>query len=115
MISSILENGRETLDQTPVSLPINFSKPEPLHLRIRRMIIEQMKESQFYEEFDSAEEADDFSVPGDDPFENSPYEIEDDFDHLNDRKWETVPDVVGDTKPASGETTKEGKESDLPS
>ena len=34
------ENGREILDQTPVSLPLHYDRPEPLHMRIRRMILE---------------------------------------------------------------------------
>lgn len=115
-VINVLENGRETLDQTPVSYPLHFERPEPLHIRIRRMIIEQMMESRSYDEVESFEEADDFSVPDNDPFESSPYEMEDDFDHLNDPKWkggaggETSPDLEAaknEGVPPTGEQVEE--------
>lgn len=92
---SILENGRETLDQTPVAYPLRFTRPEPIHLRIRRMILEQMQESASYTEIDTAEEADDFSVPDDDPLLSSPYEMEDDFDHMYEAKWQNPEGGAG--------------------
>lgn len=82
-----IENGRETMDQTPVAYPLHFSRPEPLHLRIRRLILEQMQESMSYTEVDTAEEADDFSTPDDDEMPGTPYEMEDDFDNINSAFW----------------------------
>lgn len=82
-MDSILENGRETLDQTPVSYPLHFQRPTPLHIRIRNMILAQLEESKSYDDVDTADEADDFDI--DDEFDgfSSPYEMEDDFDHLS--------------------------------
>lgn len=83
---AILENGRETLDQTPVAYPIKFQRPTPIHIRIRNMILAQMEESRSYTEYDTAEEADNFDL-GDDDMPDSPYTLEDDFDHIYDEKW----------------------------
>lgn len=77
-----LENGRETLDQTPVAYPLHFSRPTPLHIRIRNMILAQLEESRSYEEVDTAEEADDFDMDEESDGFSSPYEMEDDFDHI---------------------------------
>lgn len=104
---SILENGRETFDQTPVAYPLHFDRPEPLHLRIRRMILEQMAESMSYEDVDTAEEADDFSVPDDDIMPSSPYEMEDDFDNINNPNiWKGG--AGGGTTPEMESASKEG-------
>ena len=33
MAATLDEHGREWLDQTPVEIPIPFTRPEPIHLR----------------------------------------------------------------------------------
>lgn len=53
------ENGREILDQTPVSLPLHYDRPEPLHMRIRRMILEATA-AQTGDDFETIEDANDF-------------------------------------------------------
>lgn len=82
-MSTLNEKGHEVFDQTPVSMPIHFDRPTPLHLRIRNQILAAMHELQNNEEFDTPEEADDFSLPVESEF-YSPYEMEDDFDHITD-------------------------------
>lgn len=61
------ERGREILDQTPVALPLHFDRPEPLYLRIRRMIMEELHGSN--EPYDPAEE-NDFDVDDASSFED---------------------------------------------
>lgn len=61
------DRGREILDQTPVSLPLHYDRPEPLHLRIRRMIMEELHGSN--EPYDPAEE-NDFDVDDASSFED---------------------------------------------
>lgn len=86
MPSSILnEFGREVFDQTPVSFPIKFERPTPLHLRIRNQIINLQNEMRFQTEVETPEEADDFNMPEDPEMWQSPYEV--DFDHINDEKF----------------------------
>jgi hypothetical protein len=41
-MATLDEHGREVLDQTPVSVPFKFERPEPIHLRLRRQIIDAM-------------------------------------------------------------------------
>lgn len=48
----------ELLDQTPVSLPIKFNRPEPLHVRIQREVMRQIEESRM--ENETNEDAMDF-------------------------------------------------------
>ena len=58
------EFGREILDQTPVSLPLHYDRPEPIHQRIRRMVLEAMA-AQTGEDVETLEDANDFLVPDD--------------------------------------------------
>lgn len=58
------EKGREILDQTPVSLPLHYDRPEPLHMRIRRMILEATA-AQTGDDVETIEDANDFFVPDD--------------------------------------------------
>lgn len=62
------ERGREILDQTPVALPLHYDRPEPLHLRIRRLIMEELHGSN--EPYDPAEE-NDFDVDDAASFEDA--------------------------------------------
>lgn len=88
--------GAEILDTTPISLPIKFSRPEPLHLRIRRMVIAEMNALRTSDDFESFEEADDFEVGDDVPsFESNPTEYEQGFDNIPDivRQMDKTPPV----------------------
>ena len=110
---SIIENGRETMDQTPVSYPLHFTRPTPLHIRIRDLILAQLEESKSYNQVDSFDEANDFEIDDDDDLIDSPYTMEDDFDHMEDPKWkgvqgETTPDEG--VPPSLGAENKEGSE-----
>ena len=80
----IMKDGKEIVDQTPVSFPIKFQRPEPIHLRIRRMILEEINKTQRDDEYETFADADDFVVP-DDPssFDSNPTPYEQDFDHLS--------------------------------
>lgn len=62
------EKGREILDQTPVALPLHFDRPEPIHMRIRRMILQELHGSD--EPYDPAEE-NDFDVFDRESFEDT--------------------------------------------
>ncbi len=62
-MATLDDMGREILDQTPVSLPLKYDRPEPLHLRIRRMILEATQEQ--HDGFETLEEANDFEVDDD--------------------------------------------------
>lgn len=75
--------GAEILDSTPISLPIKFNRPEPLHLRIRRMVIAELNAARTSDEYETFEEADDFEVgDGVASFESSPTEYEKGFDNI---------------------------------
>lgn len=72
------ENGREILDQTPVSLPLHYDRPEPLHLRIRRMILEATS-AQKGDDVETIDDANDFLIPDDPSSFDSGY-TEPDYD-----------------------------------
>lgn len=69
--------GQEVFDQTPVSYPLHFDRPTPLHVRIRNMILQASLEAHD-NDMETIEEANDFSMPDiDDENWNSPYEEQD--------------------------------------
>ena len=74
------ENGREILDQTPVSLPLHYDRSEPLHMRIRRMILEATA-AQNGDDVETIDDANDFLVP-DDPSSFDTGYTEPDYDPL---------------------------------
>lgn len=63
-MATLDEFGREILDQTPVSLPIHYDRPEPIHQRIRRMVLEAIA-AQKGEDVETFEDANDFEIPDD--------------------------------------------------
>ncbi|WP_308620102.1 hypothetical protein [uncultured Desulfovibrio sp.] len=72
-MASLDEKGHEILDQTPVAIPFDVTRPEPIHLRMRRIA------ESFYQErinagddVETLDEANDFDVP-DDPTCAEPY------------------------------------------
>lgn len=92
MYSSTLDvNGHEILDQTPISVGIPFERPVPLHIRIRNQLLQLMQEQSAEDE--TFQDAEDFDCP--DEIDPSPYEMEDDYDHL----WDSLYGGAGGTPP----------------
>lgn len=82
------DQGRETLDNSPVCLPLRFKKQDNLAAQVRDLVKAQFSALAEAQGFESFEEADDFNV-GDDYEPNSPYELDDEqviYDHRNDPK-----------------------------
>lgn len=70
----LTKDGAERPDPTPVAPPIGHRPSDPLHLRIRQMIIsEKLRLEAEAAGMETLDEADDFDV-GDDFDPNSPYE-----------------------------------------
>lgn len=67
-------DGRERPDPTPMAPPVGYRPPDPLHLKLRQMIISEKLAREAAEQgMETFEEADDFDV-GDDYDPSSPYE-----------------------------------------
>lgn len=80
MAATLDKEGREWLDQTPVEIPIPFTRPEPIHLSLRRIVKRYHQEMRDAEEYESFEDADDFDVGDGVPsYEDKPTEYEQDF------------------------------------
>lgn len=76
---SLDPQGREILNQTPIAFPVGFTRQEPLHLRIRRMVERYHQEMQERDDYESFADADDFDVEDGVPsWEDAPstYEVE---------------------------------------
>ena len=74
------EFGQEMLDQTPVAVPYQFTRPEPIHLRLRRQILDYVEQQRHNDEVESLEDFNDFSIEGEpDSYDDgrSPYEEDD--------------------------------------
>lgn len=63
-MATLDEHGREVLDQTPVSVPFKFERPEPIHLRLRRQIIDAMIAAERDGEHETVEDFNDFRIEG---------------------------------------------------
>lgn len=72
------EHGREVLDKTPISIPLNVA-PAPSSLL---QLIHQLYRDQHNTEFESFADADDFDVPDELGIEMSNTPYEQDFDHV---------------------------------
>ena len=70
------EKGREIPDPTPVSLPVGFQTPEPLDVRIQRLVRTQLSNLADEQGYETFEEAEDFEVPDDDMDPATPFEME---------------------------------------
>lgn len=80
MAATLDEHGREWLDQTPVEIPIPFTRPEPIHLRLRRIVEQYHQEMKDANEYETFDDADDFEVGDNVPsYEDKPTEYEQDF------------------------------------
>ena len=99
--------GREVLDQTPVAIPVPFTRPEPIHLRLRRMVEQYHQEMRDAAEYETFEDADDFDVDDGTPsYEDRPSEYEQDFMPHAERLRQMFPEQTakvpqGSTPPAA--------------
>lgn len=79
-MARIDELGREVLDQTPTAIPIPFTRPEPIHVRLRRLVERYHQDMKDAEEYETFEDADDFDVhDGALSYEDAPSEYEANF------------------------------------
>lgn len=62
MAATLDEHGREWLDQTPVECPVPYDRPEPIHLRLRRIVEQYHHEMTDANEYETFDDADDFEV-----------------------------------------------------
>ena len=108
MAASLDEYGREVLDQTPRAIPVPFTRPEPIHLRLRRIVEQYHRELAEKDEYESFSDADDFDVADGAPsYEDAPSEYEGNFmPHLNSEPAEPPagsPPEVTSPEPAKPE------------
>lgn len=64
----------ENLDKTPVEMPLGYTRPTPLEEMIATMV-QQVISREKKEEFETPDEADDFSFDDDDLLDLSPYTL----------------------------------------
>lgn len=95
------EKGREILDKTPVEISVPFERPEPLHLRIRRMVLEAMSAKATEEGYETMRDFEDFGEDEDGGF-YSPYEHEIDNLPIID---DTATAGMQSQTPSGGDTT----------
>lgn len=101
-ISRLDSKGREILDPTPVEIPVPFERPEPLHLRIRRIVLEQLSRQAQAEGEETFADFEDFGEDEDEEF-SSPYELPiDNIPIMDDLRLEPG---VQPQAPSSGDTT----------
>lgn len=94
-MATLNDRGHEVLDPTPRVIPVKgLARQEPLHLRIRRMILEETAKQ--HEGYESFADADDFEI--EDEEMASPYEK--DFDKIQ------MPDLPKATQEVSSEPSK---------
>lgn len=91
------EYGREVLDKTPVSIPIQ-SAPAPSSLL---QLMHQLYMSMSDQGVETLEEANDFDIPDEIGIEMMDTPYEQDFDHI-----ENVPEPASQPAPVSPESTK---------
>jgi len=78
VIQTLLADGSEQLDDTPIAPPVGYVKSVPLHLQIREMVrSEALRLAAEESGMETFEESEDFDV-GDDYEPSTPYES--DFD-----------------------------------
>lgn len=100
MAATLDKEGREWLDQTPVEIPIPFTRPEPIHLRLRRIVERYHQEMRDADEYESFEDADDFDVGDGAPsYEDKPTEYEQDFMPHAERIKQMFPEQKTAPKP----------------
>jgi hypothetical protein len=93
------ESGHEVLDATPASVSIPFRRPEPIHLRLRRMIMQYSQQQ--HEGHESFEDADDFAVGDPADFEDSRTPYEEHFDHIGNPPQQQAEAPPSPAEPAT--------------
>lgn len=83
----------ESLDDTPVSVPVKFNRPPSLHEQIKSLIRREVSQTAVNSGMESFEEADDFEV-GDDYDPQSPYEAIFDPETLDKNEAEAVSEFL---------------------
>ena len=112
MAATLDAQGREILDQTPIAITVPFDRPEPLHLRIRRMVERYHQEMKEKDDYESFEDADDFDVEdGVASWEDSPSSYEVDF--MPSSKLDAKPEHTT-YAPAKAEPPKAEKAEETP-
>lgn len=112
-MATLDEFGREVLDDTPIAFPVGFQRPEPLHVRIRRMVEQYHREMQESEEYETFADADDFDVEDGIPsWEDSPSAYEIDFMpsemlNLNSKPEQATPAPVQEEPPKAESSSSE--------
>lgn len=72
------ERGAEVLDDTPVTLPVRYQRGENITERVQRMVEETISRRAGQMGLETADEANDFYVEGDDYFPSSEHEVDED-------------------------------------
>lgn len=108
------ELGREVPDQTPIAFPVGFTRHEPLHVRIRRMVELYHQEMSDKDDYESFDDADDFDVEDGVPsYEDSPSAYEQDFmprEPLATKREQGTPAPVQVEPPKADPATETSKE-----
>lgn len=100
MAATLDKQGREWLDQTPIECPVPYTRPEPMHLRLRRIVERYHQEMKDAEEYETFDDADDFEVGDNVPsYEDKPTEYEQDFMPHSERIKQMFPEQKQKTAP----------------
>lgn len=111
MAATLDKDGREWLDQTPVEIPIPFTRPEPIHLRLRRIVEQYHQEMKDANEYETFEDADDFEVGDGAPsYEDMPTEYEQDFMPHSERIKQMFPEQKAAPKEQPSSAAPDGAE-----
>lgn len=88
--SRLNEKGHETLDDTPLAIPVGFRQPESLSDTIKRLVRTELSNTARASGAETFEESDDFNV-GDDFDPSSPWELKADQESADTSFHEEVP------------------------
>lgn len=112
MAATLDKQGREWLDQTPVECPVPFTRPEPIHMRLRRIVEQYHREMQDASEYESFDDADDFEVGDGAPsYEDNPSEYEQNFMPSREVVKQLFPEQQPAPKPQPSPAAGDGVES----
>lgn len=85
--------GREIPDPTPIDVPLNWKRPQPLNEIIKQLIRTEMSRQAQESGHETFEEADDFEVD-DDPIPLSEHELDDDQQQASFQAFAEALEVV---------------------
>lgn len=80
-MAKILEDGSEQLDETPVAIPVKYTRPPSQFQQLKQELLRELQAKASDHGFDTPEEADDFDCD-DDPFPASRWEYSEDEEAL---------------------------------